>query len=200
MPVFGITGGIACGKSTFRDLLVRRIQAESFDADACVSELLEGDQSVREQILEKVHPRAYNREGRPDRTLLRELIYADVEKKRLLESILHPIVRDRWLKRAQEAAAAKKFLVVDIPLLFETNAEACFDRVVTVGCSTATQFHRLSKRPGMTHEISKKIIASQMPISIKISRSDHVIWNDGSLDCLVAQTEFLSRYLHDRYR
>jgi dephospho-CoA kinase len=56
MPVFGITGGIACGKSTFRDLLVRRTQAESFDADACVSELLEGDQSVREQIPERFIP------------------------------------------------------------------------------------------------------------------------------------------------
>ena len=51
----------------------------------------------------------------------------------------------------------------------------------------------------MTDEISKKIIASQMPIDIKVSGSHHVIWNDGALDALTAQTELFSRYLHDRY-
>ena len=59
MSILGITGGIASGKSTFRKLLVQRIDAIAFDADACVSELLEEDATVREQILERVHPDAY---------------------------------------------------------------------------------------------------------------------------------------------
>lgn len=199
MPILGITGGIASGKSTFRNLLLQHIRAESFDADACVSELLDEDESVRKQVLEKIHPAAYGAGGRPDRALLRELIYQDACKKRTLEAILHPIVRDRWLRKAQEAATAKEIFVVDIPLLFETSAESLFDRIITVGCSTETQLARLSGRPGMTREISKKIIASQMPIGVKVSRSHHVIWNDGALDALTAQTELFSRYLHDRY-
>ena len=199
MPILGITGGIASGKTTFRNLLLQHIRAEFFDADACVSELLEKDESVREQVLEKVHPAAYGAGGRPNRALLRELIYQDSDKKRTLEAILHPIVRDRWLKEAQEAATAKKIFVVDIPLLFETSAESLFDRIIAVGCSTETQLARLSGRPGMRREISKKIIASQMPIGVKVSRSHHVIWNDGALDALTAQTELFSRYLHDRY-
>jgi dephospho-CoA kinase len=199
MPILGITGGIASGKSTFRNLLLQHIRAESFDADACVSELLDEDESVKKQILETIHPAAYGAGGRPDRALLRELIYQDADKKRRLEAILHPIVRDRWLKKAREASTAGKIFVVDIPLLFETSSEALFDRIVTVGCSTETQLSRLSGRPGMTREISKKIIASQMPIGVKISRSHHVIWNDGALDALTAQTELFSRYLHERY-
>jgi dephospho-CoA kinase len=199
MPILGITGGIASGKSTFSNLLLQHIRAESFDADACVSELLDEDESVRKQVLEKIHPAAYGAGGRPNRALLRELIYQDAYKKRTLEAILHPIVRDRWLKKAQEAAIAKEIFVVDIPLLFETSAESLFDRIITVGCSTETQLARLSGRPGMTREISKKIIASQMPIGVKVSRSHHVIWNDGALDALTAQTELFSRYLHDRY-
>ena len=199
MPILGITGGIASGKSTFRNLLLQHIQAESFDADACVSELLDEDESVKKQVLEKIHPAAYGAGGRPDRALLRELIYQDADKKRALEAILHPIVRDRWLKKAQEAVTAKKIFVVDIPLLFETNAESLFDRIITVGCSTETQLARLSGRPGMTREISKKIIASQMAIGVKVSRSHHVIWNDGALDALTAQTKLFSRYLHERY-
>jgi dephospho-CoA kinase len=199
MPILGITGGIASGKSTFRNLLLQQIRAESFDADACVSELLDEDESVRKELLEKIHPAAYGAGGNPDRALLRKLIYQDAEKKRMLEAILHPIVRERWLEKAREASAAKKIFVVDIPLLFETNAETLFDRIVTVGCSMETQLARLSRRPGMTAEISKKIIASQMPIGLKISRSHHIIWNDGVLDALTAQTELFSRYLHERY-
>ncbi len=199
MPILGITGGIASGKSTFRNLLSQRVQAEFFDADACVSELLDEDESVRKQVLEKIHPAAYGAEGKPNRALLRELIYQDAGKKRTLEAILHPIVRERWLQKAQEAAAAQRKFVVDIPLLFETRAELLFDRIITVGCATETQLARLSSRPGMTREISKKIIASQMPIGVKVSRSHHVIWNDGTLDALTAQTELFSRYLHDRY-
>jgi dephospho-CoA kinase len=199
MPSLGITGGIASGKSTFCKLLLEYIQAESFDADACVSELLEEDESVKEQILNKVHSAAYGIGGRPDRALLRELIYRDTEKKQVLEAILHPIVRMRWLERAQEAARAGRIFVADIPLLFETSAEALFDRTITVGCAPETQLVRLSGRPGMTHEISKKIIASQLPIGVKVSKSHHVIWNDGPLEALTAQTKLFSRYLHDRY-
>jgi dephospho-CoA kinase len=197
MPIFGITGGIASGKSTFRKLLVERIQAVSFDADACVSRLLVEDESVRKQILENVHSSAYPA-GKPDRALLRELIYNNPEMKRALEQILHPRVRAKWAKEAKEAALAGRPFVVDIPLLFETQAESHFDRIITVACSLETQLARLGARDGLNYEISKKIIASQMPIGIKISKSHHVIWNDGTLSVLSAQAELLSRYLHDR--
>ena len=196
MWILGITGGIASGKSTFRDLLVQRIDAIAFDADACVGELLDEDATVRAQILERVHPDAYS-SGRPNRALLRELIYGDIHKKRALEEILHPVVRARWLREAQEAKLAGKPFVADIPLLFETGAETQFDRIITVGCSIEVQLARLCARDALSPEISKKIIASQMPIESKISKTHHLIWNDGSLDALTAQVELLSRYLHD---
>jgi dephospho-CoA kinase len=196
MSILGITGGIASGKSTFRDLLVKRIGAIAFDADACVSELLEEDATVREQILKRIHSDAYA-SGRPNRALLRKLIYGDIHKKRTLEEILHPVVRARWLAEAQEAKLAGKPFVADIPLLFETGAEAQFDRIITVGCSVETQLARLCARDALSPEMSKKIIASQMPIKVKISKTHYLVWNDGSLDALTAQVELLSHYLHD---
>ena len=199
MPSLGITGGIASGKSTFCKLLLECIRAEFFDADVCVAELLEGDEAVRKQIVNEIHPAAYGVEGRPNRALLRELIYHDAWKKQALEKILHPIVRQRWLARAQRAAGAGQIFMADIPLLFETSAEALFDRVVIVGCAPEIQLARLGGRPGLTPEISKKIVASQLPVGVKISRSHHVIWNDGALDALIAQTRLFSRYLHDQY-
>ena len=199
MPIVGITGGIASGKSTFRNLLLQCIRADSFDADACVSELLENDESVRQQILKEIHREAYGAGGKPNRALLRELIYQEIGTKRALEAILHPLVRESWLRKAQEASRAGRIFVVDIPLLFETNADSLFDRIITVGCTTNTQLARLTQRPGMTPEISEKIIASQMPIGPKIFRSQHVIWNEGALDVLVAQTTLIARYLNDKY-
>ncbi|HEY5742625.1 MAG TPA: dephospho-CoA kinase, partial [Terrimicrobiaceae bacterium] len=118
-------------------------------------------------------------------------------KKRILESILHPLVRDHWMKEAKQAAEAGETFVVDIPLLFETGAESHLDRIATVGCSIETQLARLCTRRGITREISEKIIASQMPIDVKIPKSHHVIWNDGALDALVAQAELFASYLHD---
>jgi dephospho-CoA kinase len=199
MPLLGITGGIASGKSTFRKLLLERIDAEAFDTDACARELLDEDDSIREQVLERVHPEAYGDGGKPNRALLRELIYKDAAKKRTLEGILHPMIRERWSRQAREAEAANRIFVVDIPLLFETKAESLFDRIVTVACSVELQFDRLERYRNLPREISEKIIASQMPMGVKISRSHHVVWNEGSLESLTAQTDLLARYLHDRY-
>jgi dephospho-CoA kinase len=199
MPILGITGGIASGKTTFRKLLLERIEADFFDSDACARELLDEDESIREQVLAKVHPEAYGAGGRPNRTLLRELIYQDAAKKRTLEGILHPVIRERWSRQAREAAAANRLFVVDIPLLFETKAESLFDGIVTVACSVETQLDRLGRNRNLPREISEKIIASQMPMGVKIARSHHVVWNEGSLEALTTQTDLLARHLHDRY-
>jgi len=199
MAILGITGGIASGKSTFRQLLLERVEADSFDADACARELLDEDLAIKDQILQKIHPQAYDSDGKPNRTLLRELIYQDSAKKRTMEAILHPVIRQRWSRQALEASAASRLFVVDIPLLFETKAESLFDLIVTVACSLDVQLARLSSRRGLSPQISQKIIATQMPLDVKMARSHHVIWNDGPLKTLTAQTELFSRSLHDRY-
>lgn len=199
MPLLGITGGIASGKSTFRKLLLERIEADAFDTDACARELLDEDESIREQVLEQIHPQAYGAEGKPNRALIRELVYKDAAKKRTLEGILHPEIRDRWSRQAKEAEAAHRMFIVDIPLLFETKAESLFDRIIAVACSVETQLSRMERHRHLAREISEKIIASQMPMEVKISRSHHVVWNEGTLETLTAQTDFLARFLNDRY-
>lgn len=192
MPTLGITGGIASGKSTFSRLLLERVRADVFDADACARELLEKDPAVRCQVREQVHPQAYGPDGTVNRLLLRELIYQDAAKKSRLEAILHPRVRERW---SREARAADRLFVVDIPLLFETKAESLFDLIVTVACSQTVQLDRLRTQRGLTDKISLKIIAHQAPMSLKISGSHHVVWNDGTLEALTDQTDCFARIL-----
>lgn len=199
MPILGITGGIASGKSEFRRLLLERIDADYFDADACARELLDKDLAVRQEVLTRVHPQAYDEGGAPNRPLLRQLIYQDAVRKATLEAILHPVIRDRWSAQAQAPAYGKRFFIVDIPLLFETNAEKLFDIIVTVACAKETQLDRLATRRGLERQISEKIIASQMPLSLKIEKSHHVIWNDGAIEALITQADLFSRYLHARH-
>lgn len=199
VATIGITGGIASGKTTFRDLLRQRSHAEFFDADAAAKELLATDPEVRSAIQSRIHPAAYRADGQPDRAVLRELIFADAAHKTTLEEILHPRIRRKWLALADRARVENRLFVVDIPLLFEVKAAEHFDSIVTVACSPQTQMDRIVGNRGLSPEIASKIIASQLPMSAKIAQSDQVVWNDGSPENLIFQADLFSRYLHARY-
>lgn len=197
MPTLGITGGIATGKSSFRRLLLERIDADFFDADACARELLDSNEVIREQVLEKISPEAYTSSGAPNRPLLREIIYSDIAKKKTLEGILHPAIRERWSSRAKHAV--DRVFVVDIPLLFETRAESLFDVVVVVGASERTQIRRMIELRSLSEDLARKILASQWSLHVKMRGATHVVWNDAGLSLLEAQADLFASYLRLKY-
>jgi dephospho-CoA kinase len=188
MAVIGITGGIGSGKSTFSQMLAERLPAEIFDADACVRALLDGDAGVRAEILHEVSPLAYLPDGKANRPAIRSLVFSDPGAKTRLEAILHPRVRTCWTDLATTARARGGHLLIDMPLLFETNAQDFLDHVVTVGCSPATQLSRIRAR-GLSDSDAEKIVLSQLPLEEKMRRSDEVVWNDGSLEILRLQAQ-----------
>lgn len=195
MPVLGVTGGIATGKSAFTSLLRRLLPAEFFDADACAHELLAKDIATRQAVIETFGPGACDHSGEPDRAKLRALVFGDDLKRRQLESILHPAIRNRWMARAAEVAREGGWLVVDLPLLFETQAQASFERIVVVACAPATQRRRLAEKRGLTAELAEKIIAAQLDLSTKINQAHHVIWNDSTEPCLERQSRLFADWL-----
>lgn len=199
MPTLGITGGIASGKSTFRRMLLDRIDADFFDADACARELLDSNETIREQVLESISPQAYSSEGEPNRPLIRELIYNDIAKKKTLEGILHPAIRERWSARARDCTQKSRLFVVDIPLLFETRAESLFDHVVVVAGSEDIRIRRLMEIRSLPIDLVRKILASQWSLHVKIRGADHVVWNDAGLDVLESQAALLAEYLRLKY-
>lgn len=199
MPTIGITGGVACGKTTFRRMLLERIDADFFDTDACAKELLDSNEAVREEVLSKVSQDAYTPDGQPNRQVLRDLIYKDIAKKKTLEGILHPRIRERWTTDAKTLSARHRIFLVDIPLLFETRAERLFDHVVTVGCSEATQLRRLTGTRGLSLELARKIVSSQWSLDIKVQRASHVIWNDSNPELLESQADLLATHLRRLY-
>ena len=199
MPVIGITGGVATGKSTFTRSLLRSVPAELFDADQAVHLLLEGDAEVRRAVQKAFGDDIYNAEGKPNRSRLRDLVFSDEQNRRRLEEILHPAVRARWISLAERTRQVGAWLIVDLPLLYETGAESHCDRVVVVACSPLTQRHRLANNRGLPSATAAAVIAAQLDLQTKIKRADHLIWNDSTASCLDRQADLIAAWLTQFY-
>ena len=195
MPVLGVTGGVATGKSSFTGRLLRHLPAELFDADQAAHDLLAADPAIRQAVVQTFGAAICDAGGNPDRARLRTLVFDDETKRHQLERILHPAIRARWIARAAELGRAGGWFVVDIPLLFETQAAASFDRIVVVACSPHTQRRRLADHRGLSAGLAEKIITSQLDLATKINQAHHVIWNDSTLDCLERQARLLAGWL-----
>lgn len=195
MPVLGITGGIATGKSTFVRELRGCFPAEYFDADAAAKELLESDPKVRAEIVRTFGDRIYPSGASPDRAILREIVFSEPAKREALEAILHPEIRHRWTVRAEAHAREETWFCVDIPLLYETGVEHLFHRIVVVACSDHTQRHRLEHARGLKPALMDKILAAQLDLRMKMREAHHLIWNDSTPLCLAGQAALLASVL-----
>ena len=198
MPILGITGGVATGKTTFTALLRERLPAELFDADACARRLVVEDSAIQASMRRQFGARIFLGE-KLDRAALRTLVFGDATARQALEAILHPVIREQWLRLAEKIRREKNWLFVDIPLLFETGAEKFFDAIVVVACSDKIQRRRLNAQRHLTADMASSIIAAQWPLAEKISAAGHVIWNDGTLTALARQTHCFGDYLAQRY-
>lgn len=193
--VIGITGGISTGKSTLSRRLRDETGAQLFDADRAARQLTDDDGEVRQLLRAQFGPEIFSASGVLNRAALRAIVFADSEKKRALEQILHPRIRQQWATAAEESRQSGKLFLADIPLLYETNGEVLCDRVVVVACAQEIQLQRLMTRTRLPSSSALAMIDSQMPLTQKISRADHVVWNNGPLPVLEAQAGVLARAL-----
>jgi dephospho-CoA kinase len=194
MPAIGITGGISTGKSSFMSCLRELVpEARFFDADVAARELGDRDPEVRELIGKEFGTAVYST-GDLNRKAMRSIVFADAEKKRALEQILHPRIRRQWSLEAEGHRNSTEFFFADIPLLYETGGETLCDRVAVVACSPELQLERLRARMGLAQAEAQQMIDAQMPLTEKISRADHVVWNNGGPDVLAVQARLLVEF------
>jgi dephospho-CoA kinase len=195
VPVLGVTGGIATGKTTFTARLLRSLPAQAFDADAEARSLLASDDSVRHQVIQGFGEFIIG-EGQIDRSRLKQIIFQDPTRRRLLEEILQPRIRTRWSEMAAQHRREKsrEWLVVDIPLLFERGGNELCDRTLVVGCSLTVQRERVQRHRGATPALADAMIAAQWPIAEKMRRADHVVWNEGTLEELEHEAFLAAAY------
>jgi dephospho-CoA kinase len=192
MPAIGITGGISTGKSTFVNYLRELLPgAKFFDADVMARELTQHDENVLAEIRGKFGNDIFDANGQLNRRALRAMVFQAPQKRRELEQILHPPIRQHWSGEAEKHRQLNDYFFADIPLLYETGGEKFCDRVLVVACSEEVQLRRLMKRTGLDRNSATAIIAAQMALTEKVKRADHVVWNNGPESVLAGQARFL---------
>ncbi len=185
MITIALTGSIGMGKSTIARMFARA-GIPVFDADATVRKL-QGPGGALVERIERRFP-GTTRDGAVDRDLLAGRVLSQPEELAALEAIVHPAVhheRTRFIVANGDAPA----LVFDIPLLFETDGEEAFDKVIVVSAPTEVQRQRVLARPGMTAEKFETILARQVPDEEKRARADFVVDTSGDLSTAEAQVE-----------
>lgn len=190
--VLGLTGGIGMGKSTVAAMFAEQ-GIPSFNADDEVHRLqAKNGQAI--PALDAAFPGVVH-EGVLDRAALRARVLADGAEMKRLEAIMHPMVRggqSEFMAAAQREGC--RAVLLDIPLLFESGAEARMDRTITVSCPREMQIARVLTRGVPLAEI-EAIIARQMPDTEKRRRADFVIDTGGTLEETKRQAERIIKEL-----
>lgn len=174
----GLTGNIACGKSTVGKLLAAR-GAEYIDADRLTHHLLEAGTPENDRIVERFGPDVRAADGRIDRPKLGAIVFSDPAALKDLEAILHPGVRAA-IRRAMDAATAP-LVIVDAIKLFESGLYKELDTAWVVTCPRAEQLRRLTAERGLTPEQAAIRIDAQGSQEEKVRLANVVIDNGGSL-------------------
>jgi dephospho-CoA kinase len=173
MYILGLTGSIGMGKSTTAEMF-RDAGIAVWDADAAVHELYTSHTETIQKIAE-LAPIAVDADG-VSRDALRTLLQTNKTLFPKLEKIVHPAIkmhRDAFLDRCRDLDL--KLAVVDIPLLYETDAQEWLDGVLVVSIDAKTQHTRVMGRKGMTEEAFKMIMGKQMPDAQKRAQADFII-------------------------
>ncbi|OUM93865.1 MAG: dephospho-CoA kinase [Thermobacillus sp. ZCTH02-B1] len=195
--IIGLTGGIACGKSTVAAMLAER-GAFVVDADRIAREVVMPGEPALAEIAVVFGQAVIRDDGTLDRRKLGEIVFADPEKRKRLEAITHPAIRERMWSRIRRVKADEpgRIVVADVPLLYETGQQGLYDGVVVVYAPREVQIRRLMARnPELTEAQALERINAQMDIERKKELADWIIDNGGSLESTGRQVEALWREL-----
>jgi dephospho-CoA kinase len=184
----GLTGGIATGKSTVSGTL-RRLGADVIDADQLARDVVAPGEPALDAIVREFGD-VRHADGTLDRKKLGAIVFNDPGRRKRLEAITHPAIRDRFLARLQELQEAgfEGLVFFDAPVMIESGNYKNMDRLVVVFTDEATQRARLVDRDGMTAEDAGQRMATQMPVVDKAKLADYVIDNCGDRAATEART------------
>ncbi len=189
--IIGLTGGIASGKSTVSAFLQDKGYT-IIDADLAARMVVEVGQPAYLAIVEAFGKGILQENGQIDRAGLGAIIFNDQSKRNLLNGIVHPAVRSMMLSHKDEAIEnGKQTVIMDVPLLFESDLTWMVDRTIVVTVEEDVQLSRLMKRNELTEEEAASRISSQLPLREKAEKADAVIDNNGSVEDTLKQVEEL---------
>jgi dephospho-CoA kinase len=178
----GLTGGIASGKSTVTKM-IRELGIPVIDADQVARDVVKVGEEAYTQIVATFGQDILQANGEIDRAKLGAIVFHNEQERKKLNAIVHPAVRRRMMAEKEEyVQSGAKTIVLDIPLLFESELTHLIDKVIVVYVDDEVQLERLMKRNGFSKEEALARIRSQMPLREKVKKADAVINNNGMVE------------------
>lgn len=191
--LIGLTGGIASGKTAVANMFAE-LGVPVIDTDQIARDVVEPGTPALAALVTKFGAGILDADGRLNRQHVRQLVFADPQRRHELEAILHPAIRAELARRAALAGGAYQIHV--IPLLVETGRAGQYQRVLVVDCPPEEQLRRLMARDGSSLEEAQRILQAQASRQQRLDAADDVIVNTGTVDDL---RQFVLT-LHDNYR
>lgn len=191
MFIVGLTGGIGAGKSTVAELF----QAQGvpvLDADAIARELVDKDKPALARLVAAFGREILDDNGALKRAKLRALVFSDAARRKQLEALLHPLIREEMQARLAQLKAP--YSIVCIPLLVETGQTASVQRVLVIDAPDELRRRRVVARDGLSESEFNAILAAQASRSERLAAANDVIVNDGGRDALKQRVDELHRY------
>lgn len=185
----GLTGSIAVGKSTVCRYLAE-LGCHTLDADKTARDVVAKGTEGLAQLAEAFGPQIISADGSLDRAALAKIVFADAEKRSLVNSIVHPLVfrgQDAWL-RTVEAKDPNAIAVIDAALMIESGGYKRFNKLIVVWCNADIQLARLIERDGISEADAKKRIDAQMPQEEKKRYADLLIDTSDGFESTRKQT------------
>ncbi|GAA3490093.1 dephospho-CoA kinase [Streptomyces cremeus] len=192
----GLTGGIGAGKSEVSRLLAS-YGAVVVDADRIAREVVEPGTPGLDAVVAAFGEDILTPDGTLDRPALGAIVFADAEKLKTLNAIVHPLVGARSAE-LQRAAPPDAVVVHDVPLLTENGLAGLYDLVVVVDASPETQLDRLVRLRGTSEADARGRMAAQATREQRLAVADLVIDNDGPLEALEPQVRAVWQELRER--
>ncbi|MAZ77798.1 MAG: dephospho-CoA kinase [Legionellaceae bacterium] len=187
-----LTGGIGSGKSLAASYF-EKLGVTVIDADKVAHDIVKQNGPAYHAVVDQFGPTILDKDGNIDRAALRTIVFNQKEQKILLESILHPIIREIIAQQTSQSQTPYSLLV--IPLLTESSGYTFIDRVLVIDCDEAQQRERAHQRDKLPLNTIDKIISQQASRSQRLATADDIINNTGSPEQLEAQVNSL----HQKY-
>jgi dephospho-CoA kinase len=181
MLIVGLTGGVASGKTTVSQVL-KEEGAYILDADQMAREMVRPHTPAWKELVRTFGKGILDKDGSVHRKKLADIVFADLRRRKLLNQILHPRIREEMDRRAKEIGRKdpEAIVVIDAPLLVELGEHRKMDKLIVVTSTQIQRIERLKKRDGISRAAALKIFSSQMPVRDKVKLADFVIRNEGS--------------------
>lgn len=187
--IIGLTGSIASGKSTVANML-REYGFPIVDADVVARVVVEPGMPTLEKIVEVFGEEIITEDGTLNRPKLGAIIFNDPSKRKVLNDLIHPAIRQEMLRQRDEYEAnGEQTVIMDIPLLFESKLQHFVEKILVVSVTEENQLKRLMERNSLTEEEAKARISSQLPLSVKEKGADAIVSNNRSLEETKRQLE-----------